>query len=267
MGEGISITFAETVDEARRAVASGAMPAAGMTVIRLTWAERLPEAARVVDISRLTTLKFIEPCDGGVRIGALTDLESIRISPLIRARIPQMSALLDDIAALGVRHLATLGGNVAWGSGDLIPMLMTLDARIETPDGEHGPTDIPPHVLILAVRIPKTPRIEVTEKVGYRAAFSPSLVTVALAASRVDRRLTNLRVAIGGGVTKPQRLLAVEHHLEGRRFEDIDVDRVQALAAGAAVCTSDDFATSMHRAEVAGRIIANRIWEACRDGR
>jgi len=258
------ISVVQSVAEAVRAVEAGAMPAAGMTMIRLLLAEGRPMTWPIVDISRLTELDHIDPWGTGVRVGALTDLERIRTSPLARDRVPQLVQLLDDVAALGIRHLATLGGNIAWPSGDLAPLLLCLGASLETSAGEYAIDKLPPRTLILAARIPGPPCIAFAEKVGYRAAFSPSLVTVALAAAVEGTRLASVKVAVGGGSTRPQRLTSVERQLAEVDIDRLDTNAIRALVEETALCPTDDDATGAHRRAVAARVIAHRLQEACR---
>jgi len=51
--------------------------------------------------------------DGSLRLGALTTIASIAADPLIAAAYPGMAASAQGLATPQIRHLATLGGNLA----------------------------------------------------------------------------------------------------------------------------------------------------------
>jgi len=153
---------------------------AGGTALQLAWGQAAPNEA-LIDITGVDAARGIGVVGGMLRIGALETLETCRTHSLVRAHAPLLGQACSVIGALGVRTLATLGGNIGWRQGDTIPALLALDALVETEDGIRPLEDIlaePTIPLLLGVLLP-TGRAGVFEKVGYRAAFSPSVVTVA----------------------------------------------------------------------------------------
>lgn len=69
--------------------------------------------------------------DSRIVIGAATDIETLRQSPMLRARLPGFCEALTCFASRPVRHQATVGGNLAHASpaADLSVMLLALDAQ------------------------------------------------------------------------------------------------------------------------------------------
>ncbi len=248
-------TLAEAV-ALRRA---GGFYAAGRTVLR---PGAVPED-NLIDISRLPGLDRIDEAPDGssLLIGALVSLERLRRDARVKARNPALVVLLGLVAGLGVRTLATVGGNVGWGAGDLVPLLLAHDASLETSVGVHDAASLPDGALLLAVRLPAQPPVSFVEKAGYRAAFSPTLITVALCAEVIEQRVTTVRIAVGGGVTRPQRLAGAEALLTGPVLDGFDWRRLADTIEGELDTVSDALAGAAHRRRVAARLITGRLVE------
>lgn len=248
-----------SVEEALAARARGAAFGAGLTALQLGWG---PEGAagEVVDLAALPGLGSIALRDGALHIGALVTLEGLRVDPSLRDGWPQIAALLGLVGALGVRNLGTVGGNIAWGAGDLVPPLTALDAQLHTTAGRVPLTARPVDALILGVELPPAPAFLFVEKVGFRAAFSPSLVTVAAACDLgPEGHLRNVRIALGGGPNRAGRIPAAEALAEGRPPGAVDPAALAEVIAANGHCGADALATAAHRADVASRVLAHAL--------
>lgn len=176
---------------------------AGGTALQLQWAQGVARPEVLVDIAR--HLPDEMSCDGDrVTLGAGMRLEDLRA-----ASIPLVSQALADVAAPGVRRLGTLGGQIGWGAGCLLPALLVLEADVRTTAGDLSLAEFlkRPQGLVLSISI-TLPPADVTltwRKFGLRRAFSPSLLNVAALESA-----SGLRLAVGGGPVQPCRLTAVE---------------------------------------------------------
>jgi CO/xanthine dehydrogenase FAD-binding subunit len=232
---------------------------AGATALQLEWTEagaqssfHPPADAVLIDISRIDCGPDVTVRDTTLRLAATASLETVRRAAPVAGRLPVLADAIGSIAALGVRHTATVGGNLAWGAGDLVPLLLALDARLITAGG--GTVSLASRIaaphdgsLILAVEVPLPAGPVIFEKVGRRAAFSPSLVTVA-AVARPDSVLC----AIGGGPVPPQVATIP-------RGADV-------LALASRFTAPDDaFATGVHRVNVAARVLAGHLATNDRD--
>ena len=240
---------AATLDEARSAIRQGARPAAGMTVLALEW-HAAPPRGDFVDLSRLPELRGIIEDANSVHIGAMTSLAECRDDPRLREALPALPALLDSVGSLGTRAQGTIGGNLGWGSGDLAPLLLAADAV--TQGVEPG--------LIEAIRIPKDGMLVFAEKLGHRASVSPTLITVAFALRLEAGRIAALRLAVGGGPTRPQRLHSAEAALIGQDGAALDWREWGAGIATHIAAGQDALCDATHRARVAGRAIAYALW-------
>lgn len=181
--------------------APGAQAMAGGTALQLDWARGVARPAALVALGGLLARGVVR--DGSRwQIGAATTLSEVEA-----AAVPLLSAALADIAAPGVRRLATIGGTIGWGAGCLIPALLVADCRLDTTLGDVALTDwlAAPSGLILSLTltIPQDARI-IWRKVGLRAAFSPAVIVVAGLLG--DRRA----LAVGGGPVRPTRLPRAE---------------------------------------------------------
>jgi len=187
---------------------------AGGTALQLGWARSAPEGLTLVDVSALPAASGVTVRGHHLRIGAACRLESLRHDPAVRAGAPLLAAACDQVAAMGVRHLATLGGNVGWRAGDTLAPLLALDAEAELADGRSlalaDLLDRDPLPLVVAVWIDTgTARgRSAFEKVADRAAFAPSRLTLAIVEAPDGVRLA----AVGAGLPA-RRLRAAEHAL------------------------------------------------------
>ena len=204
--------------------------------------------ANLTDISGLAEARGIGFDGRRLRIGALETIERVRTDAEVARHAPLLQQACGVIGALGVRLLGTLGGNVGWRQGDALPALLALGAAVETVDGERpleevlGPSVMP---LILAVVLPPQPGIAVFEKTGHRAAFSPSVATVA---GCVDRGTAAVRLA-SGAAGRPARRL---HRAEQIVSEALQGGRLLEPATLAAAMDGG----------VAGRVLAGLLLEA-----
>ena len=92
-------------------------PTAGGTELLLAMKLGLASYDHLVDLKRVYGLRGIGadggPDNGRVRIGAATTHDEIESSAPLRARYPEMSAMISQVANLRVRSVGKLGGNCA----------------------------------------------------------------------------------------------------------------------------------------------------------
>lgn len=236
------------------ALGAGARFIAGGTVVQQEWDEpRLaPPGVRFIDVQSWPQCRGIGLEGGWLRIGAAERLESVRRHPLVRGHAPLLAEALGQLGALGVRHLGTLGGNVGWGMGDSVPVLLALDAEAALADGRWVP--LAPLLqqarcpVLLAIRVPLTPAHAVFEKVGYRAAFSPARLRLAL------------RWQCAGRGRALARAAAAAPGLAGRRLRQVEtlvadaVDAAADLPALRRACEDDGLPPPL--ALLASRLVA-----------
>lgn len=73
---------------------------------------------------------------GHVHIGPACCLSDLMENELMRQRCGLLVQACSEIAAPSVRNLASIGGNVVTRTGDLIPVLLVMDAQVGWSDGQ-----------------------------------------------------------------------------------------------------------------------------------
>ncbi|MCD6324526.1 MAG: FAD binding domain-containing protein, partial [Desulfurococcales archaeon] len=66
----------------------------------------------VLDLTNVNELKYIKDEGDKVRIGALTTLQEIVESPVVRSKAPALAKAVNEMASWQVRNIATIGGNL-----------------------------------------------------------------------------------------------------------------------------------------------------------
>ncbi|KKW67083.1 molybdopterin dehydrogenase [Lampropedia cohaerens] len=209
---------------------------AGATVVQQEWPEpRLaPTQTTFIDVMGWPQTQQITLAEQGLRVGAAARLETVRCHSLVRHHAPLLCEALSQLGAPGVRRLGTLGGNVGWGEGDCGPVLLALDAQVELADGVVLPLEAlaqrASRPLMVAFWLPRADRRAlgrcVFEKVGYRAAFSPARIRLALRWSPGDAQI--VRVAAAAPGTPLHRLHAVETALARQAVTPPDLQTIRA---------------------------------------
>lgn len=243
---------------------------AGGTALQLEWAKGLPQPRRLVDLGRIAGLKGIAIAGGELRIGALTTLGDLERNQLVQDKLPLLDAAVRTTAGPAVRNLATIGGNIAGRAGCLLPVLLALDARIEssTAAGQrimplaewlqerHGDTEI---VEAVIVHIPETPVGWTHRKVGLRAAFTPSVISAVGLTEIADGCVVAARLAVGGGPVAPARLRGAEALLAGLRLHEIDWRVIRAAIESETAAPDDAFRSARYRRKVAANALVHGL--------
>lgn len=210
-------TLAEAL--ALRAENKGLIPYAGGTELMVQ--ER--PAGPFLFLHKLPELLAISDEGDIVRIGAGCTyarlLEAGETPALLKEAVAQ-------IAAPGIRSIATIGGNICNASpaGDSLPVLYLCNANVNLASLDAGQvkfrklplatfiqgvkkTDLAPEELLVSIELDK-PGFDHTvyQKIGARGAQAIAKLSFVAAATRRDDRLTDFRVAFGAvGTTVVRR--------------------------------------------------------------
>jgi xanthine dehydrogenase small subunit len=250
-----------------------AMWISGATDLGVALSHHRPPASRFIALDRIAELQVLKIDDSAVRIGAGVPLSRIEVE--LRGVFPALDTLLHAFAARQVKNRATLGGNLGSASpiGDLLPLLLALDADIEMV-GPGGARTLPADgyfldyrrtlrnedELIRAIVLPRKPGMTVAAyKVAKRQTDDISIVAAVFALQcDADDRVCHARLAYGGVAAVPLRARRTETLLLGRRLDASTVDEV---------CESlhDEFEPlSDHRASAAyRRALAANLFRRC----
>lgn len=240
---------------------------AGGTALQLGWPAAQAPTLQLIDVSALPEAQGIsQPVEGWLRLGAATRLETLRQDARVRRHAPLLASACDSLAALAVRHLATLGGNVGWRWGDTLSALLALDAQAELADGQQRPLagllQEPTLPLIVALWLDTRAPVALAlyEKVGLRAAFSPTRLALALSAGLQEGRLCALRIAVSGAGLSARRMSEAERLLLAQPLAALESQALQAACAA----DLDGCVDASSRARWAARLLAGHLGEGIR---
>jgi aerobic carbon-monoxide dehydrogenase medium subunit len=190
----------------------------GGTELLLAMKLGLASYEHLVDLKRVYGLLGIAADGGMTRIGAATTHHEIETSAPLRARYPEMSAMISQVANLRVRSVGTLGGNLCFADphSDPAPFLMAVGATLLCQQAEATrrvpaaefltglfETALAPGELLVAVELPARPdrtgishqRMKLTER---------PVVTVTALITRTDRgEVARARLIVGSVASVP----------------------------------------------------------------
>ena len=183
----------------------------GGTELLLAMKLGLASYEHLVDLKRVSGLRGIGTDGGVVRIGAATTHHEIETSATLRARYPEMSAMISRVANLRVRSVGTLGGNLCFADphSDPASFLLAVGATLVCQRGDESrrvpaagfltglyETVLAPGELLVAVELPPRPpgtglshlRMKLTER---------PVVTVTALVTRTGTAVAHARLVVG----------------------------------------------------------------------
>src|SRR5215210_4943937 len=166
-----------SVDEAVRLLAENpdgtSLLAGGQSLVPVL-NMRMAQPQLIVDLNRVRGLDSIEEApDDRLRFGSMVRQRRLETEPIVRERVPLMSAAARHIAHLPIRLRGTVGGSVAHAdpAAELPATISTLDGRlliqgfggqreVAAADFFVGPltTAIEPGELLVGVEVQPSPR-------------------------------------------------------------------------------------------------------------
>jgi carbon-monoxide dehydrogenase medium subunit len=232
-------------------------------------------ARRVVDLSHLPELKLIERLtDGGLRIGAGVSARTLELSQPVRDGFVALAESASVVGSLQIRHLATLGGNLANAapSADMAPPLQALDAEcvIQGPRGQRRVpaaeffqgvrrTVLAPDELLVEIAIPAPGQGSGGTYVRHTPRRELDIAVVGVAAQLTirDGQCVKARVALGAVAPTPVRATAAEARLEGEVVTAALIDEAADLAVHASRPISDQRGSAEFRRHLV-RVLTRR---------
>ncbi len=200
----------------------------GGTELLLAMKLGLASYEHLVDLKRVYGLRGIGADGGALRIGAATTHHEIETSAALRARYPEMSAMISQVANLRVRIVGTLGGNLCFADphSDPASFLMAVGATLVCQRGEATrriPADgfltglyetaLAPGELLVAIDLPARPertglshrRMKLTERpvVTVTARITLTAGAVAPGAPLTGAAVAQARLIVGSVASVP----------------------------------------------------------------
>ncbi|MGH9243618.1 MAG: FAD binding domain-containing protein [Acidimicrobiales bacterium] len=239
---------------------------------------RLAAPRVLIDLSRLSSLSFIDAGDDHITIGALTPESALEESPLLRERLPILVDTSSVIADPLVRNLATVGGNVAHGdpANDHPATMVALGATFTV----HGPdntreigaeeffvdlftTSLRDDEILTDIRVPVSRPGTGAAYVKYeRQVGDYAIAGAAVFVETKDERITNARIALTNLGSTPVRAQEAERLLASAPWsETLSVDAGNAATA-AVTPWSDMRGSANYRRRVAAHVTTQAVHTA-----
>jgi len=221
---------------------------AGGTELLLLLKEGLLRVRCLLDVKRVHDLGEIAYDDGGVTIGATVRHRAVEQSPRLRERCPVLAGVAAHVANVRVRHVGTVGGNLAFADphSDLATICLALDGAVslwsrrgerQIPLGDFvlGPYETARREdeIVTSVRLRPWPRGTVGAYLKFGVYERPTLGVALAVTMSPAGRVSEARLAVGCVGPRPKRLPDVEQDMIGGTAEDL-ADAAKPLADAAA---------------------------------
>lgn len=266
---GFELSEPATLDEAFDLLAGGdpgVRPMGGGTALMLMM------KAQIFKPERLVSLRNVGGCFDGlridadrshIRIGGMTTFAEIEHSPMVMQHLPAVVRTMKTLANIRVRHVASVGGNLAHADPhlDLPPVWMAHAAsvRIVSKTGErvipveelfagYYETTLENGELIAEVIVPVRPEWTATyAKVTTRSAHDWPALGLAVSTNLQGRHVGDLRLVLSAALDRPTRLVAAENELRGADLSEVSLKRAGEAAVAEVEIHSDSRGSAAYK--------------------
>jgi carbon-monoxide dehydrogenase medium subunit len=275
-------SFEEAV--AQLAERPDARPIAGGTAMLILIKQGLYQPPCLVNLARIEGAAGIaaDPA-GGVRIGALATIHDVGASPIVREQYPLLASACSVVANIRIRHLATLGGNIAHADYQSDPpaALLALDAEVEllsaggrtraVPVGEFllgsYDTAIESGELVTAIRLPARPSPTGAPahaqylRFTSRSSGDRPCASIATVVRGSSERCEELRLVVGAVSTVPVRVREGEALANGEALTPARIEAIGEAAAAAVDPVEDIRGPAEYKRRIVG-VLTRRVLTA-----
>ncbi|OPY67004.1 MAG: Carbon monoxide dehydrogenase medium chain [Syntrophorhabdaceae bacterium PtaU1.Bin034] len=230
----------ETVEEACSLLSTyngDARVFAGGTDMLVKMKHRRATPRKLINIKKIKSLDYIDYDEAdGLRIGALTTIDSLARSTLVMRQFPILGQAAGVLGTPHVRNLATLGGNLCNASpaAECAPALITMgaEATLSGPEGRRtvpleefftgpGRSVVRSDELLTEIRVPRQP----AGTVGVHLKHGSRRVDVAVAGASVlmtfdGEQCKDIKIALSSVGPTPLRAKEAESILKGETVNE-----------------------------------------------
>ena len=221
----------------------------------------------IVDISGIKELRYIVDEGNKVRIGALTTLQELADSPIIKSKLPLLAEAANQIASWQIRSMGTVGGNLCNASpaADTAPPLMVYEAKLKLKSKKKertipitkffkgpGLTVCEPDEMLTEIIIPHPPK-GMGSKFIKIARTSMDLAKVNVAVALLiseDDVIEDVRIALGAVAPTPIRAWSAEEFLRDKEVSISNIKKAAKLVLKDISPISDVRASAEYRREM-----------------
>ncbi|WP_018922809.1 FAD binding domain-containing protein [Salsuginibacillus kocurii] len=259
-----------------------AMYIAGGTYLQLQREKGIPFPPNLISLALLPELQGIsleeEAESPFLQVGAQTSLNTCLRDPLIISMFPLLVQAIKQVAAPAVRNRGTIGGNLSFGSGDLVPLLLAYDASVSVLD-DTGQKNIPLHEyinqpsensLIIHVLLPlasvnagEEETFSFYKKIGRREAFTTSQLSVAgrFQLSK-DAKIIKALLTVGSSEEYPRHLETIENWLQGAVLTEETAAGIHEVVMKSYQPGTDAFSSAKYRKRILANILTAEVMRA-----
>jgi len=250
--------LASTPDEAARLVSedpTAIVMGGGTTIVPRATVGELNDR-RVIGLARAGLDQVHR--NGALTLGAMTPLQVVAELD----DVPALATAARSIGGWSLRTTATIGGNllVSRPYGDLVPVLLTLDAEValagaqgeqRTPLAEALKGNRPlAGELLTEIVIPGRAGTVSFERCARLAAGAPPVVSVAARLRREGGTISEARIALSAVGPRAFRVTGAEESLVGSPGDEAAVEAAVEAAAGSVEVVDDAVASAWYRARM-----------------
>jgi len=246
-------------------------------IVKLKTGANIP-VAYMMYIKDIEEMNYVREMDGHVRIGAVTPLSTIEKNEIVARKLPALHEALHAMAAIAVRNMATIGGNLCNSSpaGDTIPPLTVYGAEVVL-TSRRGERQLPvdefitgPGRNVLASDELLTEVIVPLPKDGSGAAFQKktrvkadiSKINVAISLNREGGLVKDCCIALGSVGPTVVRAPQAEESLKGKAFSEKALREAAQMVAAGIKPIDDNRSTAEYRKEIAMVIVEDTLKKA-----
>jgi CO/xanthine dehydrogenase FAD-binding subunit len=240
---------------------------------------RLPPVESLVDISQIPELKKISVNGSKLSIGSGVTLTEIIQSDLIRQKAPLLVEAAREIAGPQIRNMATIGGNVVNASpaADMVPPLLVLESEVMVTKPSQMMRQVPMARFLQGNRkvdlevsevvtgftftVPDPPTLFYFRKVKPRRSMAITMINIAIFLKVEDKRIKDIRIAMGAVAPTAVRLHTMESELVGLPVEKA-VEPARYFGTDQDIAPISDFrASRQYRLRVARNLLREAVTE------
>lgn len=238
---------------------------------------RMARPAALIDLGRCPELSYLRREGDWIAVGPMTRQADAERSPVVQAHCALLAKALPYLGPVPVRNRGTIGGTLAHADrlAELPAVALAMGAEMiaQSPKGTRAiaahdyfiadlTTALAPDEMLREIRFP-------VDRAGSVAGFAEAtirhhdlmLLGVAAHLELLDGRCIAARLAVAGGHSVPQRLLAAEKELV--RTGTVDAD---ALRDGVELY-GDGYASEAYRRRILPGLVERAIADALATGK
>lgn len=237
------------------------------------------EVECIVSIQKIPYLNYIEEDSaGGLRIGALTTLRTIELSPIVCRHYLLLSEAIGKVSSIQVKTMGTAVGNlcVATPASDIAPPMIALGAELKI--ASLGPlktipiesffvgvkkTILQPMEIVTEISIPPPPPGTGGAFLNLlRTASDIAKVSVAVIIVISDSTCLDAKIVLGAVAATPIRATKAEETIKGQTLDTKTIEKAADIAAEEAKPISDIRSTAEYRREMTKVLVKKALEKA-----